>query len=154
MYRVGLMVGVSVVTTLLAAQTSVLWGSQVYIMKGMHRHHTFMESGRISFDSQALEWDFSVLLAASIGLLFSHVAMLCCLYQWRDATRARKQIGFVQWGRDVPMVLIVPAPNVSIGAYRRLTLRSHRACAPVRSAPVRSRQPFSWPASLTFGVPL
>ena len=55
MYRVGLMVGVSVTATLLAAQTTVLWASQVYLMKGMHRHRVFRESGRVSFDSAALE---------------------------------------------------------------------------------------------------
>ena len=85
MYRVGLMVGASVACTLLAAQTTVLWASQVYIMKGMRRHHTFPESGRVSFDSAALEWDFSVMVGVSVGLLLSHLAMLCCLYQWRDA---------------------------------------------------------------------
>ena len=90
MYRVGLMVGSSIVTALQAAQTSVLWASQVYIMKGMHRHHRFVESGRVSFDSQALEWDFSVLLGASVGVLLSHVAMLCCLCQWRDAQLLRE----------------------------------------------------------------
>ena len=85
MYRVGLMVGVSVTATLLAAQTTVLWASQVYLMKGMHRHRVFRESGRVSFDSAALELDFALLLAASSGLLLSHLAMLWCLHQWRDA---------------------------------------------------------------------
>eukprot|EP01046_Picozoa_sp_COSAG06_P008557 COSAG06_NODE_433_length_15843_cov_10.266768_18_plen_194_part_00 len=105
MYRVGLMVGLSIACTLLAAQTTVLWASQVYIMKGMHRHHTFPESGRVSFDSDALEWDFSVLLGASIGLLLSHVSMLCCLYQWRDAQLAREGRAGAPAGEMSPMVV-------------------------------------------------
>ena len=106
MYRVGLMVGVSIVTSLLAAQTCVLWASQVYIMTGMHRHHTFVESGRVSFDSQTLEWDFSVLLGASVGVLLSHVAMLCCLCQWRDAQLLREsRVGSSDGDEMSPMVL-------------------------------------------------
>ena len=106
MYRVGLMVGVSIVTTLLAAQTSVLWGSQVQIMNGMHRHHSFTESGRISFDSQALEWDFSVLLGVSVGVLLSHVSMLCCLCQWRDAQLLREaRVGSSTGDEMSPMVV-------------------------------------------------
>lgn len=106
MYRVGLMVGVSIATTLLAAQTTVLWASQVHIMKGMHRHHTFLESGRISFDSQSLEWDFSVLLGASIGLLLSHLAMLCCLCQWRNAQLSREgRVGSSSGEEMSPMVV-------------------------------------------------
>lgn len=106
MYRVGLMVGASVACTLLAAQTTLLWASQVYIMKGMHRHHTFTESGRISFDSKALEWDFIVLLGLSVGLLLSHVVMLCCLREWRNAQLTREsRVGSSEGDELSPMVV-------------------------------------------------